>query len=75
MSQQADEIKRYHEYLERIALERAGRPDERFARVEPCRPIKSLPFKATPSNYAAALRIGCGEDWINEMQARYGGDW
>ena len=74
-SQQPEEIKRYHRYLEQQELERAGRRDEEIIPIEPCRCGPQLPFAATLTNFSAAARIGCQDDWINQIGARYGGDW
>lgn len=41
------------------------------ADARPC----PVPVKPGAANAAAAYRAGCEDEWIDRMNARYGGEW
>lgn len=56
-------------------LEQLDQPTEQ--RIEPEGEARPCPAPVRPGshNAAAARRYGCEDEWIDRMNARYGGEW
>lgn len=61
-------LKRHLEEMDVPFVEPAA---ETTAEARPC----PAPVRPGSHNAAAAFRLGCEDEWIDRMNARYGGEW
>lgn len=49
--------------------------DDEVVGWQPCRAPTPNTVPAKPGNGNAAYKAGCEDEWSNEMNVRYGGEW
>jgi len=61
----------FRRYLEQLAKDTPADIEPPVAEARPC----PAPVRPGSHNAAAAFRLGCEDEWIDRMNARYGGEW